>query len=120
MSPPPEGDPPNEALGAAERAAVADFVDWVRRRFAGRVSELTLFGSRARRDHRPDSDVDILIVVDDLTSAERREIARQSGDAVTDWSVSLSPFAMSSAYIAELRARERRVAREIDRDGIAL
>jgi predicted nucleotidyltransferase len=84
------------------------------------VRDVRLFGSRARGCAHETSDVDLLVVIDDLTGAERREIAQKSGDALTDWSVLLSPFAVSSQQMAELRASERRIAREIDRDGIPL
>ncbi len=108
------------SLGVPERAALADFVCWVRGRFGGRVRELQLFGSRARGEADAESDVDVLVVIAELTPAERREVARKSGDAMTEQSVLLSPFVMSAEYVAELRARERRVVREIDRDGIPL
>lgn len=64
--------------------------------------------------------MDLLVAISELTSAERREIGQMSGDALTDHDVLLSPFALSTAQLAELRARERRIAREIDLDGVAL
>lgn len=36
-----------------------------------RPRQVILFGSRARGDHGPDSDIDLLVVVDDDTPAER-------------------------------------------------
>jgi predicted nucleotidyltransferase len=45
-----------------------------RERFDAR--EVWLFGSRARGDHRPDSDWDILIVVDDAASDEALDPVR--------------------------------------------
>jgi uncharacterized protein len=43
-------------------------VELARERLGAR--EVWLFGSRARRDHRPDSDWDILVIVDDRTPDE--------------------------------------------------
>jgi len=75
---------------------------------------------RARGEADEDSDLDLLVVIDSLSGAERREIAQQSGDAISDWGVPLSPFPMSTEHFAELRARERLIVSEIERDGIPL
>jgi uncharacterized protein len=107
-------------LGAAESGAISDFALWLRERFGARLSEFSLFGSRARGEAHEESDVDLLVSIVELTSSERREIAQQSGDALTSWNVLLSPFAVSTSYLADLRERERRIAREIDRDAISL
>jgi predicted nucleotidyltransferase len=107
-------------LGAAERAALSEFTSWVRERFGDRVSELCLFGSRARGEGHEESDLDVLVCVAELTGSERREIGQQSGDALTHWDVLLSPFALSTDHLAQLRASERRIAHELDRDAIPL
>jgi predicted nucleotidyltransferase len=107
-------------LLARESAAVDEFCRWVRSRFGNRVRELALFGSRARGDGDEESDVDILVVVSDLTGAERREIGQQSGDAVTHHDVIVAPFALSVARWDELRARERAIAQDIERDRVPL
>ena len=107
-------------LLARESAAVDEFCAWVRARFGDRVRALALFGSRARGDGDESSDVDVLVVVDGLTGAERREIAHQSGDAVTNHDVIVAPFALSASRWDELRARERLIAREIERDEVPL
>jgi predicted nucleotidyltransferase len=44
--------------------ALRDFVERVTARLPGRVESITLYGSWARGTARPDSDVDVLVVVD--------------------------------------------------------
>ncbi|HXE80920.1 MAG TPA: nucleotidyltransferase domain-containing protein [Vicinamibacterales bacterium] len=105
-------------LAPATRAAVEEFSRRVRARFGDRVAKLALFGSHARGEATEESDVDILVVIDDLTPSDGREIDEIVGDILTRMDVVLSPLALSAARLAELRARERRIAREIDRDGI--
>lgn len=107
-------------LRAAERTALDQLVGWVRGRFGARVRELTLFGSRARGQGDEDSDVDVLVAIDDVTSSEARDIAHFCGDMLTAHDVILAPFVLASARLEELRRRERLIAREIQRDGIAL
>ncbi len=109
-----------DTLRAAERLALDRLVSWLRSRFAARVRELTLFGSRARGEGHEDSDVDVLIAVDDVTDAEAREVAYFCGDLLTDHDVIVSPLVLATARLAELRRRERLIDREIDRDGVSL
>jgi uncharacterized protein len=108
------------ALTRSEAAAVDEFCAWVRARFAGRVAQLALFGSKARGDATSESDLDVLVVVEGLTGAEAREIGHHAGDALTHHDVILSPFAVSVAHMQQLRDRERLIAREIARDAVPL
>ena len=101
-------------------AALDEFRRWLTERFGARLNELKLFGSRARGEAREDSDYDVLVAVDDLTSAEARSIAHFTGDLFTVHGVVVSAFAVSTGRMRELRERERLIAHEIDRDGVAL
>jgi predicted nucleotidyltransferase len=57
--------PLDHLLTREERQAVDDFVEALRRQYPDRVQDVILFGSKARGDSHPDSDIDILILVDD-------------------------------------------------------
>jgi predicted nucleotidyltransferase len=103
-----------------ERSALEAFGVWLRARFGDRLRRFALFGSRARDEGDEDSDVDVLVLVDGLTGAEAREIGHASGDVLTSHDVILSPFALSTARWSELVASERLIAREIERDAVAL
>jgi predicted nucleotidyltransferase len=99
---------------------LSELATWVRARFGPRVSALKLFGSRARGDATEESDTDVLVAVDTLTSAEGREIAHFCGDLLTKYDVVISPFALSTERFEELRRRERRIVQEIEQDGVSL
>jgi predicted nucleotidyltransferase len=107
-------------LRVDERAALEGLRAWLAVRFGTRLRELALFGSRARGDGDEESDLDVLVVVDDLDSSEAREIAAFRGELLTRHDVLVSPFSVSTARMAELRARERLIALEIDRDRVGL
>jgi len=109
-----------EALTAAERASLEELATWVRGRFGTRLQRLELFGSRARGEGNGDSDLDVLVVVDELTSAEGREIAGTCGDLLTRHDVIVSALTLASSQLALLADRERLLARELARDGIPL
>ncbi|MDX2092449.1 MAG: nucleotidyltransferase domain-containing protein [Kofleriaceae bacterium] len=96
------------------------FATAVRARFGSRVHAILVFGSRARGDARPDSDVDVAVVVDGLTGGEGREIAQLAGDGLTDHDVLISAFAISTARMEELTARGRLIALDIACDGISV
>lgn len=104
----------------SESAALDELRTWVRARFGARTGELALFGSRARGEGHEESDLDVLITVEGLSSAEAREVAHHCGDLLTRHGVRVSPFVVSTARMEELRRRERLIARDIDRDSVAL
>jgi predicted nucleotidyltransferase len=102
--------------------ALARFARAVRDRFGSRVSEIVLFGSYARGEAHEDSDVDVLVVVDDLSAVEEREIldiAYAVKQAMDEW-VGLVPVVLSTARVAELRAGGRRLWRDIAVEGVTL
>lgn len=107
-------------LLSAEEAALRELAAIARARFGDRLLELKLFGSRARGEGNEDSDLDVLIVVDDLTGAEARALGHDSGDSLTKFDVIVVPFALSTARWLELCVRERLITREIARDGVDL
>jgi predicted nucleotidyltransferase len=112
------------SLPAAVAAALDRFRGALGRRFGARLREVILFGSYARGDAHEGSDVDVLVVVEGLTEGERRDVMDYAYDAAAhgdadDW-VSISPIPYSAAQVAELRARERRLVRDADAEGIRL
>lgn len=109
---------PPAVCAALERFRAALFA-----RFGVRLEQVVLFGSYARGDAGEDSDVDVLVVVEGLTEAEQREVMDLAYDAASadreSW-IGISPLPYSTAQAHELRARERLLLRDIDREGIAL
>jgi predicted nucleotidyltransferase len=112
--------PPAASLPAAVESALERFAAAVRARFGDRVCEVTLFGSHARGDAHEDSDVDVLVVIADLTWPEHRETLDLAYriDSSSDDLVGLSPIVYSAERASDLRARERRLLRDVDREGV--
>ena len=57
--------PLDHLLTREERQALDDFVEALHRQYPDRVQDVILFGSKARGEGHPDSDIDILVLVDD-------------------------------------------------------
>lgn len=102
------------------RGAVIELGRRLELRFGPRLLDLRLFGSYARGDWGPDSDVDVLVVILELSRAEQREVFDLGYDVSMELQVPLAPLALSSEEYALLRSRELRIVREIDRDGVRL
>ena len=64
-------------------AAIAEFSAHVRACFGPRVAHFVLFGSQARGEATENSDVDVLVVIDQLSSTDAREIDAMVGDILT-------------------------------------
>jgi predicted nucleotidyltransferase len=71
-----------DTLSARERAALADLQRGVRIVLPGVSARMTLFGSRARGDAEPDSDMDVLLDLDleRLDLPTKRRIRRLAGE----------------------------------------
>ena len=97
------------------------FVGGLRARFESRLLSVRLFGSYARGEAHEDSDVDCLVLLDRVELADDRAVTDLAGDLT--WQIGgvvISPLVMSEAVFESWKARERRTALEIDRDGILL
>lgn len=81
---------------------------------------LTLFGSRARGDFDRQSDIDIAIIVRDLTSAQKNRILSAIAEIEYAYTLPLAALVLSEKDFSALRHRERRIARDILEEGVPL
>jgi len=103
-----------------ERQAATEFVESVRQRFGSRLLSAILFGSRARGDAQPDSDMDILLVMAHAGPQVRREIR---GLAVEIWlkhGIYISTRIWSQSRQHEMEQRPTLLYHNIVREGIDL
>ena len=109
-------------LPTAIEEAVLDYRKRLERRFPGRVSSLRVFGSYARGTAHEDSDVDVLVLVRDLSRPEKHDAVGLGVDVSMerDFSVDVSPLVMTPEDFQLRVDRERRLALEILSEGVAL
>ncbi|MEN6321042.1 MAG: nucleotidyltransferase domain-containing protein [Syntrophaceae bacterium] len=85
-----------------------------------RLIKMVLFGSRARGDYDDDSDIDIAIIIHGLSRELKHQILSRVADIEFEYLRSLSTFVISEEDFNFLRNRERRIALDIEREGISL
>lgn len=81
---------------------------------------MKLFGSAVRNERWEESDLDILVLIENLTWEEKRRVWDESTNVNIQFDTMLSPLVMTPQEFQELRDRERRIALDIDKEGMEL
>lgn len=100
------------------RDAMASYRKALEAELPGRVQRITVFGSVARGEAHEDSDVDVLVLLDAPKFSERSRAIDRATEIGWDTGLVFSPIVLSTAEWVELEERERRLPREIEREGI--
>ena len=114
--------PPSEAAAAR---ALRNYVGRVSDTYGKRLASIHLFGSRARGDHRPDSDADLAVILTEFEGSalnEKMQLVDLGFDALTDDGLMIQPWPFTLAQW-ELRAPGGRFADLLataKRDGVRL
>jgi predicted nucleotidyltransferase len=85
-----------------------------------RLIKMVLYGSRARGDYSEDSDTDVAIVVRGLSREMKHHMLSRVADIEFEYLRSLSTLILSEEDFILLKARERRIAADIEREGIPI
>ncbi len=109
-----------QGLPPGHREALLAYAARLRARFGARVRFVRLFGSWARGGAHEDSDIDVAVVIEGLTREEWREAVGLAAESTIAGGEPLSPFVVSGEHFDELNRRERRIAADIQRDGVPL
>lgn len=113
------------SLSPAEMRALERAVELVRGRFGERLVAVWLYGSRARGESPgPDSDVDLLVVLESADEADREQVRDAVRSAAREAGID-DPFLVMTQVVDRARLAERRAIRaffveEVDRDKVVL
>jgi len=108
------------ALNAKEKSAIKQFKAVLQQTLSGQLIELKLFGSKARGDDRPDSDIDVLVIVtnDDWRICD--VVYGVATDILLQADISISPKVVSENQLEQLKKEDTFFLRNISRDAIAV
>lgn len=108
------------SLSPAEQAALEDFVNAVRGSLGSEVVDVQLFGSKARGDATPESDVDVLVVVREEEPKLIDALYDLLLDACLGHNVYISLKVFSEAEYERLNHPRTPFMQNVAREGVAL
>lgn len=103
-----------------EQKALTLYLEKLKSIFGPRFVLAKLFGSAVRGERWAESDIDILILVKDLTWEEKRRVWDEATLLNIEWDSLVSPLVMTPEEFRELYNRERRIALDVEQEGIEL
>ncbi len=107
-------------LDAARKIAV-QYAEDVRGHFGDRLRGIRLYGSTARGDWTPESDIDVLVLLDGVTTQDSEWLVNRAVKlGLLGSGFLLQPLFMSADDFGRLKKRERRFALEVEREGVEL
>ncbi len=118
-----ENDDAAPAIDPTTREVLQSFKAIVTEKYGGRLGSLYLFGSRARGDHRPDSDLDVAVFLDQAPDsiAEQFDLIERGYDIVLSTGVNIQPWVFDQASRTDpAYHRASHLVSTIRREGIRL
>ncbi len=107
-------------LTTQERQAVEAFMRRLHEQFPGRILQATLFGSKARGDSRPWSDIDILLVVDEEDWPFRQEISTLAARVSLEYDVLIGARVIGQKRWERMKQQHVGLYQNIAAEGIPL
>jgi predicted nucleotidyltransferase len=103
-----------------DRHVAMAFVDKIQQRFDGQLVSVLLFGSRARGEAEPDSDMDLLVVMAIADPEVRKAIHHLAAEVWLENGIFLSTLIWSQDHWHKVAGLQTLLYQSICRDGIDL
>lgn len=107
-------------LTVKEHQATETFLDRLHQRYPGQILQAVLFGSKARGDSGPYSDIDILIIVEEESWPLRGEISTIAARVSLEYDVLVGPRVIGRERWKSMKSRRFSLYRNIAAEGIPL
>ena len=116
---PTPAPPPLDRAQAIDLAR--EYAAAIRAQFGARVRDLRLYGSATRGDWTAASDIDVLVLLDHVETADEEWLVHRAVElGLLRSGVVLQPLFMAETQFREMQQRERAFALSVAREGIAL
>lgn len=107
-------------LNENEKLALSELKAKLKELLGPKLISIILYGSKARGDYDIDSDTDVAIIVEGLTRGLKIKIFDIVTDIELEYLVPLSTIIFSKEEFEALKSRGRRLALDIEREGIEI
>jgi len=107
-------------LTEKEKAALNDFLTRLEKEYAGQVRDIILFGSKARGDGHSESDIDLLVVLENPTKEQINDVCNVTTDILFDKGVDISVVTFSRKEIERLCNLGTPLMQNVSREGIVI
>ena len=111
---------PTEVLRPKEAQAVEEFKEKLLAALPGQVRDIILFGSKARGDGYPESDIDLLVVLENPTKEQTDTVCDITFDILLDRDVDLSAVTFSREEAIRKRELGTPLMRNVAEEGIVI
>ncbi len=112
-----------QAVDQAALRALESFKALLQERYGDRLRGVYLFGSRARGDHRADSDADVAVFLDQVTDplGEQLSLIEQGYGILLETGINIQPWVFEFASLDDPgRYRASHLVRSIRQEGLRL
>lgn len=103
-----------------EEAAVSEYLTRLIDRLNGRLVGMHLFGSKARGDFMPDSDLDLLIILKNDDWKTKDTVRFIAADVSLEYDVLINTHILSQARWEKMARQQATLWQEVRRDGVPL
>lgn len=103
-----------------ENEALQTFVQRLRAELGGEILKVILFGSKARGNSTPDSDVDVLILAKSEDRQLQKAISKISSQIDLDYDILLNSLLIADKRWMQMSKERFSLCRNVERDGALL
>ena len=108
------------ALSIKEKSVLRNFKTCLEQVLGGQLIELKLFGSKARGDDQPDSDMDVLVIVATDDWHIRDKVYDVATDVLLQMDVCISPKVISKSRFVQLCKEGTSFIHNVSKDAITV
>ncbi len=107
-------------LSAQEKAILKEFKNRLKQILESQLLELKLFGSKVRGDDKPDSDMDVLVIVTTDDWRIRDKVYDVATDILLQSDVCISPKVISKNKLDQMSKEGTSFVHNVSRDAITI